>query len=50
VYSTIDLIVTPDGDHVFLELNPNGQYLWVEEMTGTPISEAIADLLEETHG
>ena len=44
-YSTIDLIVTPEGDYVFLELNPNGQYLWIEQRTGLAISDAIADLL-----
>lgn len=44
-YATIDLIVTPDGDYVFLELNPSGQYLWVEQRTGLPISAAIVDLL-----
>lgn len=46
VYGAIDLIVTPDDDHVFIEINPNGQYLWIEHETGLPISEAIADLLE----
>jgi glutathione synthase/RimK-type ligase-like ATP-grasp enzyme len=44
-YGTIDLIVRPDGQVVFLELNPNGQYLWLEKALGLPISEAIADLL-----
>ncbi|MFI6810886.1 MvdC/MvdD family ATP grasp protein [Nonomuraea sp. NPDC050328] len=46
-YGAIDLIVTPDGRHVFLEINPNGQYLWVERRTGLPISEALCDLLLE---
>jgi len=31
VFGCIDLIVTPDGDHVFLEVNEMGQWLWVEE-------------------
>ena len=44
-YGAIDLIQTPDGRTVFLELNPNGQYLWVEAATGHPISAALADLL-----
>ena len=44
-YGAIDLVVTPDGRYVFLEINPNGQYLWVEYATGMPISEAICDLL-----
>jgi hypothetical protein len=44
-YGAIDMIVTPDGRHVFVEINPNGQYLWIERETGLPISEAICDLL-----
>jgi hypothetical protein len=44
-FGAIDLIVTPDGEHVFLELNPVGQYLWLEKMTGLPITEAICDQL-----
>ncbi len=44
-YGAIDLILTPDGRYVFLEVNPSGQWLWIEDATGLPISEAIADLL-----
>lgn len=44
-YGAIDMVLTPDGRYVFLEINPNGQYLWIEEATGLPISEAICDLL-----
>lgn len=44
-YGAIDMILTPDGRYVFLEINPNGQYLWVEQSTGLPISDAICDWL-----
>lgn len=44
-FGAIDLILTPDGEYVFLEINPNGQWAWVEDRTGLPISDAIADLL-----
>lgn len=44
-YGAIDMIHTPDGRYVFLEINPNGQYLWVELATGLPMSEAICKLL-----
>ena len=44
-FGCIDLIVTPDGRHVFLEINPMGQWLWVERATKLPIASAIADLL-----
>ena len=45
-FGAFDLIVTPEGEHVFLELNPNGQWYWVELATGAPMAEAMADLLE----
>ncbi|WP_214102734.1 MvdC/MvdD family ATP grasp protein [Acrocarpospora catenulata] len=44
-YGAIDLILTPEGRYVFLEVNPSGQWLWIESATGLPISEAICDLL-----
>ena len=44
-YGSIDLIVTPDDDYVFLEINTYGQFLWMQEKTGMPIAEAVADLL-----
>jgi MvdD-like protein with pre-ATP grasp domain len=45
-YGAIDLILTPAGRYVFLEVNPNGQWLWVEHKTGLPITEAVCDLLQ----
>lgn len=45
VFAAIDLIIKPDGTVVFLELNPNGQWGWIEELTGLPIAAAIAGLL-----
>ena len=44
-YGAIDIILKPDGQHVFLELNPSGEFFWLERTPGLPISEAIADLL-----
>jgi hypothetical protein len=44
-YAAIDLILTPDDRYVFLELNSAGEYGWIEDLTGLPISEAIADYL-----
>jgi hypothetical protein len=44
-FGAIDMVLTPDGRYVFLEINPNGQYLWIEQETGLPISAAICDLL-----
>ena len=44
-YGAIDLIVTPDGRHVFLEVNPAGEFFWLELHPGFPISGALADVL-----
>jgi hypothetical protein len=44
-FSTFDLILTPDGEFIWLECNPNGQWRWIEDLTGQPIARAIADLL-----
>lgn len=44
-FGAIDMIVTPSGDYVFLEINPSGQWGWIEVLTKMPISEAIAEIL-----
>lgn len=44
-FGAFDFIEKPDGEVVFLECNPNGQYGWLEERLGFPISQAIADEL-----
>jgi glutathione synthase/RimK-type ligase-like ATP-grasp enzyme len=31
-FSALDIIVTPEGDYVFLENNPNGQFLYVQQL------------------
>lgn len=47
-YGAIDLILTPDGRYVFLEVNPVGEYFWLECCFGFPISQAIAELLNHS--
>lgn len=44
-FGCFDFIVTPDEEYVFLECNPNGQWLWIELETGMEISKAIAEIL-----
>jgi len=46
-FAALDFIVTPRGEYVFLELNPSGQWGWLEEATQTPITDAIIDRLVE---
>jgi ATP-grasp ribosomal peptide maturase len=40
-----DFSVTGDGAWWFLECGPGSQWAWLEEETGTPIADAIADTL-----
>ncbi len=44
-YGAFDFIEKRDGETIFLECNPNGQYGWLEDELGFPISEAIAEEL-----
>lgn len=44
-FGAIDLIEDTGGDFWFLEINPNGQWAWIERQAGLPISAAIADAL-----
>ncbi len=45
VYGAIDMRLTPDGEYVFLEVNPAGQWLFIEERTGQSITAALAGYL-----
>ena len=48
-YGAIDIIVTPDGRHIFLEVNPVGEFFWMEVYSPNfPISQAIAEMLVST--
>lgn len=40
-YGALDFIVTPKNEWIFLEINCFGQFLWIEELTGLKISDAI---------
>jgi glutathione synthase/RimK-type ligase-like ATP-grasp enzyme len=44
-FGAFDFIESPDGTITFLEVNPNGQFMWLEHDLGLPISQAIADEL-----
>jgi ATP-grasp ribosomal peptide maturase len=44
-FAAMDFVVRPDGGWYFLDLNPNGQWGWIEHHTGLPICAAIADAL-----
>lgn len=44
-YGAIDLVLTEQGEYIFLEINCGGQYLWIEQKTDQPISLSVARLL-----
>ena len=45
IYGAIDMRLRPNGDYVFLEINPSGQWLFVEDGTGLPITKTFAELM-----
>ena len=49
-FSALDIIVTPENQYVFLENNPNGQFLYIEQLVPElQMLETIADtLIRET--
>jgi glutathione synthase/RimK-type ligase-like ATP-grasp enzyme len=44
-FGALDFCKTPDDRLIFLEVNPNGQYLWIEQALDMPISLELAKLL-----
>jgi glutathione synthase/RimK-type ligase-like ATP-grasp enzyme len=44
-FGAFDFIVDKEGNLYFLEVNPNGQWYWLEDMAGALISDAIVDIL-----
>jgi ATP-GRASP peptide maturase of grasp-with-spasm system len=43
---SIDMIVTPKGEYVFLEVNPTGQFGWVSDNCNYYLEEKIANHLQ----
>jgi glutathione synthase/RimK-type ligase-like ATP-grasp enzyme len=41
-FGAADFIRTPDDEYVFLEINPNGRWWWIQELTGMNIARDIA--------
>jgi glutathione synthase/RimK-type ligase-like ATP-grasp enzyme len=44
-FGAIDLARRTDGGYSFFEINPNGQWAWLEQRTGLPLRSRLADLL-----
>lgn len=50
VYGALDFRRQPDGRLRFLEINPAGEFLFIEEQTGQPIARAMAEELVQMAG
>jgi len=46
-FGALDFVVGRDGKTYFLEINPNGQWYWLEDRTGLLISDAIVGMLRK---
>jgi len=44
LYGAFDFLRTPAGDLVFLEVNPTGEWAWLEDRLGFPMREAFVQL------
>lgn len=45
-YGAIDFVLDENGNYWFLEVNPNGQWAWLENRVEIPLSQTIVDELE----
>ncbi|MFA6535927.1 MAG: hypothetical protein WC250_01070 [Candidatus Paceibacterota bacterium] len=44
-FASFDLAFDQSGQYIFFEMNPNSQWVWIENLTGMPITEALLDYL-----
>jgi glutathione synthase/RimK-type ligase-like ATP-grasp enzyme len=47
-YGAIDFLRAEDGQLDFLEINPTGDWIWIERQTKLPITKAVVDLIKKT--
>lgn len=46
-FGALDFLVTTTGEWVFLEINPNGQWAWLDYEAGTNIAGVFAELVSQ---
>ena len=44
-FGAIDFVLDDRAALKFLEVNPNGEWMWIEDLVGYPVSDSIADFL-----
>jgi glutathione synthase/RimK-type ligase-like ATP-grasp enzyme len=47
-FGALDFALAGDGQYYFFEINPSGQWLWLEDKLGFPISQSMASWLAES--
>jgi glutathione synthase/RimK-type ligase-like ATP-grasp enzyme len=47
-FAAVDFVEDEHGCFQFLEVNPNGQWGWIEQELGTPLSDGLAALMEQS--
>jgi hypothetical protein len=45
VFGAFDFVVKPDGEIIFLEVNDNGQFIFIEDFCGAPVLDAFCEFL-----
>lgn len=48
-FGAIDLARRPDGGYTFFEINPNGQWAFIEQRVGLPLRACLASLLDDAN-
>ena len=46
-YGAVDIIVTPENEHYFLEINSAGEFFWLDRLIDGAISDQIAKVLSD---
>jgi glutathione synthase/RimK-type ligase-like ATP-grasp enzyme len=46
-FGAIDLALTEEDSYTFFEINPNGEWLWLQQQLGFPIAESISEWLTQ---
>lgn len=49
IYGAFDFVRTPTGDLVFLEVNPTGEWAWLEDRLGFPMRDAFIQVFYGGH-
>lgn len=44
-HASMDFVVDPEDRHIFLEANPQGQFLWMEYNSGLPLLDMFSEFL-----